>query len=150
MLQRIDFVKSHTSAFNTMLQMENYLSDISIGYKLKGLIKIRASMLNECAFCIEMHTSQARAKGESEQRIYALSAWRKSKLFNEEERIALALTEEITLTNPQDLSDQTYQQGLEQFGEKGFVEIIMQITAINAWNRIAIATRMEKAQMENR
>ncbi|WP_415898451.1 carboxymuconolactone decarboxylase family protein [Neptuniibacter sp. QD48_11] len=145
MLQRIDFVKSHTSAFNTMLQMENYLSDISIGYKLKGLIKIRASMLNECAFCIDMHTSQARAKGESEQRIYALSAWRKSKLFNEEERIALALTEEITLTNPQDLSDQTYQQGLEQFGEKGFVEIIMQITAINAWNRIAIATRMEKS-----
>ncbi|WP_415906685.1 carboxymuconolactone decarboxylase family protein [Neptuniibacter sp. QD72_48] len=145
MLHRIDFVKSHTSAFNTMLQMENYLSDISIGYKLKGLIKIRASMLNECAFCIDMHTSQARAKGESEQRIYALSAWRKSKLFNEEERIALALTEEITLTNPQDLSDQTYQQGLEQFGEKGFVEIIMQITAINAWNRIAIATRMEKS-----
>ncbi|WP_415905704.1 carboxymuconolactone decarboxylase family protein [Neptuniibacter sp. QD48_55] len=145
MLQRIDFVKSHTSAFNTMLQMENYLSDISIGYKLKGLIKIRASMLNECAFCIDMHTSQARAKGESEQRIYALSAWRKSKLFNEEERVALALTEEITLTNPQDLSDQTYQQGLEQFGEKGFVEIIMQITAINAWNRIAIATRMEKS-----
>ncbi|WP_415901333.1 carboxymuconolactone decarboxylase family protein [Neptuniibacter sp. QD29_5] len=144
MLQRIDFVKSHTSAFNTMLQMENYLSDISIGYKLKGLIKIRASMLNECAFCIDMHTSQARAKGESEQRIYALSAWRKSKLFSEEERVALALTEEITLTNPQDLSDQTYQQGLEQFGEKGFVEIIMQITAINAWNRIAIATRMEK------
>ncbi|WP_415894099.1 carboxymuconolactone decarboxylase family protein [Neptuniibacter sp. PT8_73] len=145
MLQRIDFVKSHTSAFNTMLQMENYLSDISIGYKLKGLIKIRASMLNECAFCIDMHTSQARAKGESEQRIYALSAWRKSKLFSEEERVALALTEEITLTNPQDLSDQTYQQGLEQFGEKGFVEIIMQITAINAWNRIAIATRMEKS-----
>lgn len=145
MLQRIDFVKSHTPAFNTMLQIENYLSDISIGYKLKGLIKIRASMLNECAFCIDMHTSQARAKGESEQRIYALSAWRKSKLFSEEERVALALTEEMTSTNPQDLSDQTYQQGLEQFGEKGFVEIIMQITAINAWNRIAIATRMEKS-----
>ncbi|WP_415888395.1 carboxymuconolactone decarboxylase family protein [Neptuniibacter sp. SY11_33] len=145
MLQKIDFVKSHTPALNTMLQMENYLSDISIGYKLKGLIKIRASMLNECAFCIDMHTSQARAKGESEQRIYALSAWRKSKLFSEEERVVLALTEEMTSTNPQDLSDQTYQQGLALFGEKGFVEIIMQITAINAWNRIAIATRMEKS-----
>lgn len=145
MLQKIDFVKSHTPAFNTMLQMENYLSDISIGYKLKGLIKIRASMLNECAFCIDMHTSQARAKGESEQRIYALSAWRKSKLFSKEERVVLALTEEMTSTNPQDLSDQTYQQGLALFGEKGFVEIIMQITAINAWNRIAIATRMEKS-----
>lgn len=150
MLQNINFSKSHTAAFKTMLHMENYLAEIGISDTLKSLIKIRSSMINQCAFCIEMHSSQARDHGESEQRIYALSAWRKSKLFSNEERTTLALTEEITSPSPQGLSDKTFQQGSALFGEQGFVEIIMQITAINAWNRIAIATRMEKTQMENR
>jgi AhpD family alkylhydroperoxidase len=125
-----------------MFGLETYIQGVSLKPKLKELIKIRASQLNGCAYCIQMHTTQAREQGESEQRIYALSAWSESPLFSAEERAVLALTDEITQISAQGLSQETYDLGLNILGEHGLAQSIVQIVTINAWNRIAVSTHM--------
>ena len=110
--------------------------------RVRELVKIRASQLNGCAYCIEMHTAAARKLGESEQRIYALSAWRESPLFSDTERAVLALADEVTLISEDGLSDETYGRALEHLGEHGTAQCIMQIVTINAWNRMAVSTRL--------
>lgn len=109
------------------------------------LLKIRASQLNGCAYCIQSHTKDARAHGETEKRIYALDAWEESPYFSDEERALLALTEEVTLIREKRVSDETYQQAVARFGEQLTAQLIMAIISINAWNRIGIATRMTPA-----
>ncbi|GAB4014420.1 carboxymuconolactone decarboxylase family protein [Spirosoma koreense] len=106
------------------------------------LLKIRASQLNGCAYCIQSHTKDARAHGETEKRIYALDAWEESPYFSDEERALLALTEEVTLIREKRVSDKTYQRAIALFGEQLTANLIMAIISINAWNRIGIATRM--------
>ncbi|QHV99392.1 carboxymuconolactone decarboxylase family protein [Spirosoma endbachense] len=106
------------------------------------LLKIRASQLNGCAYCIQSHTKDARAHGEAEKRIYALDAWEESPYFSDEERALLALTEEVTLIREKRVSDDTYQQAIALFGEQLTAQLIMAIISINAWNRIGITTRM--------
>ena len=106
------------------------------------LLKIRASQLNGCAYCIQSHTKDARAHGETEKRIYALDAWEESPYFSDEERALLALTEEVTLIREKRVSDETYQRAITLFGEQLTAHLIMAIISINAWNRIGIATRM--------
>ena len=106
------------------------------------LLKIRASQLNGCAYCIQSHTKDARAHGETEKRIYALDAWEESPYFSDEERALLALTEEVTLIREKRVSDETYQRAIALFGEQLTAHLIMAIISINAWNRIGIATRM--------
>src|SRR5690606_18039848 len=105
------------------------------------LIKIRASQLNGCAFCIDKHTRDARAKGETEQRLYALSAWRETPFFSEEERAILALTEEVTLIAG-GVSDETYEQAAKLFDAQYLSQLIMAIITINVWTRIGVSTRM--------
>lgn len=106
------------------------------------LLKIRASQVNGCAYCIQSHTKEAREHGETEKRIYALDAWEESPYFTDEERALLALTEEVTLIRDKRVYDETYDRAIAVFGEKGTANLIMAINSINVWNRIGIATRM--------
>src|SRR5690348_1970240 len=108
---------------------------------LVELVKIRASQINGCAFCLHMHTRDARAKGETEQRIYLLDAWRESPLFSDRERAALAWTEAVTLVSQTHVPDAIYEQAKAQFCDEELVKLTLLIAAINAWNRFAISFR---------
>jgi AhpD family alkylhydroperoxidase len=142
MQKRINIKTLEPKSYQGMFILEEYIRNSQINPMHRGLIKIRVSQINGCAYCIQMHTTEARKAGESEQRIYALSAWRESPLFSEEERALLALTEEVTLISEGGVSDETYAQALRHFDENVLAQTIMQIVAINAWNRIAISTHM--------
>jgi len=137
---RVDQVESQ--AYKPMYALEEYLNTTDIEPSLKGLIKLNASIINKCAYCIQMHSIEARKNGETEQRIYALPAWQESPLFSETERAVLQLTEEVTLVSEQGVTDMTYQKCVTQLGEKLVAQCIMHIVTINAWNRIALATKM--------
>ena len=128
-------------AYQAMMNLEKYISTTSLTPVHKELIKIRASQINGCAYCINMHTADARKYGVSEQRIYLLSAWREADVYTEEEKAILALTEQVTLINNH-VSEDVYQNAARLFDEKYLAEIIMMIITINAWNRIGITTGM--------
>jgi AhpD family alkylhydroperoxidase len=104
------------------------------------MIKIRASQINGCAYCIDMHTQEALKLGEKQRRIFALSAWKESPLFTEEERAILQLTEEVTMISKHGVSNETYNNVLKFYSENELAQIIMQVVIINSWNRIAIST----------
>jgi AhpD family alkylhydroperoxidase len=140
MEKRISVKQTEPGTYKAMLALENYLKTSKLTNTHKELIKIRASQINGCAFCINMHAKEARNNGETEQRIYLLNAWRETDLFNEEEKALLALTEEVTLIQ-HGVSDETYQQAAKFFDENYLAQIIMAIVTINAWNRISIASR---------
>ncbi len=131
------------AAYQAMSAMEAYGKKAGIDPLQKELIKIRASQINGCAFCLNMHTRDARKLGETEQRIYLLNAWRESPQFTPAERVILAMTEEITLINQKGLTDQTYAEAIRTFGEEKTINLIMLIITINGWNRYAIATHMQ-------
>jgi AhpD family alkylhydroperoxidase len=142
MESRINIQDLEPGAYGAMFGLEKYLDTAELSPALKELIKIRASQINGCAYCIQMHTEQARKQGESEQRLYALSAWRESPLFTEEERAVLDLTEEVTLIADGGLPQKTYERALDALDENQLAQCIMQIVVINAWNRMAISTHM--------
>ena len=121
--------------------MEQYIRNSQLLPLLREMIKIRASQINGCAYCIDMHTQEALKIGENQRRIFALSAWKESPLFTEEERAVLQLTEEVTLISEDGVSDKTYYKVLKFYGENGLAQIIMQVIIINSWNRIAVSTR---------
>lgn len=127
-------------AYKALLGLERYMNTTSLSPIEKELIKIRASQINRCAYCLNMHTRDARKLRETEQRIYLLSAWQETELFTETERIILQLTEEITLIAKGGVSDETYQKAELLLGKEKLAEVIMAIITINAWNRIAIST----------
>ncbi|MEV5902659.1 carboxymuconolactone decarboxylase family protein [Streptomyces sp. NPDC052127] len=116
--------------------------DAKVEPEILELVRIRASQLNGCAFCLDMHTKDARARGEAEQRIYALNAWRETPFFSGRERAALALTEAVTLVHDGQVPDAVYAEAAEVFDEAQVAALIWTATVINAYNRIAIATRM--------
>jgi AhpD family alkylhydroperoxidase len=140
--ERISIKTLEPDAYTAMRGLDLYLKSSGVTPLHRELIKIRASQINGCAYCIQLHAKDARELGETENRIYALSAWRESPLFSEEERTILALTEEVTLIAQSGVSDETYQNILRFFDEKTVSQIIMQIITINAWNRIAVSTHM--------
>jgi AhpD family alkylhydroperoxidase len=142
MNSRIKINKANQAAYRAMLTLEHYSESTSLTTKHKDLIKIRASQINGCAFCVDMHTRDARNAGETEQRIFTISVWRDTPFFDEHERAILALTEEITLISNK-VSDETYNNAAALFDEAYLAEIIMAIITINAWNRIGIATKLE-------
>jgi len=143
MTKRIDLAKTQPAALSAMLSVENYLSQTALPAKLKELIKIRASMINQCAYCIEMHTVEALKAGIEQQKLFAISAWKESPLFDDKERAVLALTDEMTLIADSAVSDVTYQAALEKLGEEQLAQAMMQVIMINAWNRFALATQMK-------
>ncbi len=140
MENRIDIPELEPDAYKAMLALEDYLHNAQLTKAHLGLIKIRASQINGCAFCINMHTSEALKQGETAQRIFLLNAWKETELFTEEERTILAITEEVTLIHQHGLTNDTYQQAEKLFGQNYLAQIIMAVVTINAWNRIAIST----------
>lgn len=146
MEKRINVGELEPLAYKALMGIETYLAATTLSKTNKELIKIRASQINGCAFCINMHTTDARKHGESEQRIYLLNAWKEvANLYTEEERAILALTEEMTLIANGGVSDETYNKAKSLFDENQLAQIMIAIIAINAWNRMAIATQLQPA-----
>src|SRR6185295_15755948 len=143
MAPRIDYIKVGSGALRAMFGLEKYLSESTIEKPVRELIKVRASQINGCAYCIDMHWKDARAAGESEQRLYGLAAWREAPYYSERERAALAWTEELTLIAEHHVSDDLYEQTRRQFSEQELVDLTLAVVTINAWNRIAISFRSE-------
>lgn len=143
MKNRINFSKTEPAAYTALLALDKYLSATPLEKSQRELIKIRASQINGCAYCINKHTKDARKMGETEQRLYLLSAWRETDLFTEEERCILAMTEEITLISNHGLSDETYEKAVGLFGENYTAQLVMAIIDINAWNRIGVSMQMK-------
>jgi len=143
MQSRVNVQQAEPQAFEAMIGMEKYLGSTGQDTELVELIKIRASQLNGCAYCIQMHVDTARKQGETEERIHAISAWRESPLFSDQERALLALTDQITHISDQAVSQDTYKTLQNHFNENEIAQYIMQIVQINSWNRIALATQLE-------
>lgn len=141
MSPRLDYHKLAPQAIAPLLKLEEYLRQCGLDHRLLHLMKTRASQINGCAYCLDMHTKDARAAGESEQRLYALSAWRETPFFSERERAALALTERVTLIAENHEDDAAYGELRRQFSEKEILDLTLAIVAINAWNRLAITFR---------
>jgi AhpD family alkylhydroperoxidase len=141
MQTRINIEKVEPAGYKAVLGLEKFIESTSLTRKHKDLIKIRSSQINGCAFCIDMHTKEARKAGETEQRIYALNAWRETPFFSEEERAILALTEEVTLISNH-VSDETYAQAAKVLEDTYLAQVILAIITINVWNRIGIATNL--------
>ncbi|WP_281232175.1 carboxymuconolactone decarboxylase family protein [Flavobacterium gelatinilyticum] len=139
MKSRIVIPQAAPEAYQALMNLEKYISTTSLTSTHKELIKIRASQINGCAFCINMHTADARKQGETEQRIYLISAWREADVFTEEEKAILALTEQVTLISNH-VSDEVYENAARLFDDKYLAEIILTIITINSWNRLAITT----------
>ena len=140
MEKRIQIDSLEPEAYKAMYGLEKYLAQSQLSKPHKELIKIRASQINGCAFCIDMHTKDALEMGETQQRIFLLNAWRETDLFSEEEQVLLAITEEVTLIYQQGLTTETYEKAVDVFGESYLAQIIMAVSIINTWNRIAIST----------
>lgn len=145
---RMKLEEIEPEAQQAVIGLEKYQAKTGLDKSLQELIKIRASQVNGCAFCLDMHTKDARKSGETEQRIYGLDAWRESPFYTNEERAALALTEAVTLVSDTHVPDDVYEQAKEQFGEKRLAQITMAIATINVWNRLAITTRMQPGSYE--
>ena len=141
MKPRIDLSRHAPEAYKAMLGLEKYLSNSSIEKPLRELVKLRASQLNGCAYCIDMHWKDARAAGETEQRLYGLDAWEESPYYTERERAALAWTEAVTRVADAHVPDAVYDHARSQFSEPELVDLTYAVATINAWNRLAIALR---------
>lgn len=142
MENRVNIEATQPKAYKAMYALEGYLATTPLTNTQKDLIKVRASQINRCAYCINMHTEDAIKHGETLQRIFLLDAWRETNLFTEEEKVILAITEEVTLIANHGLSDETYKKAEQFFDETFIAQIIMAVATINAWNRIAISTNM--------
>ena len=141
MNSRIEFHKVSPAAVNAMLALQNYVNGCGLPHSLLELVKLRASQINGCAYCIDMHTKDARAAGESEQRLYLLSAWRESPFYSDRERAALQWTESVTLLSGTNVPDEDYALARAHFSEEELVNLSMAIVAINGWNRLCVGFR---------
>jgi AhpD family alkylhydroperoxidase len=141
MSKRIRIKEVEPAIYKAMMALENYMATTKIEKLHKDLIKVRASQINGCTYCMDMHTREARNHGETEQRLYVLSNWRETNLFSAEEQAILAMTEEVTLL-PKGVSDETYERAAKLFDEQYLAQLIMAIITINAWNRIGVSTHM--------
>lgn len=140
---RLNYRTVSPDGFQAQLGLEQYIHNCGLEHSLLELVKTRASQINGCAYCLDMHTKDARAEGETEQRLYALSAWEETPFFTERERAALAWTEAVTRVAESRVPDAVYEQARRQFTEKELADLTFAIVAINAWNRLAIAFRAE-------
>lgn len=141
MKSRLNYLQADPATIKAMQALEQHLRASGLDHSLYELVKIRASQINGCAFCLDMHTREARAHGETEQRLYVLSAWRESPAFTDRERAALAWTESLTLIAQTSAPDQVYAQVRAQFNDKEIVQLTALVGMINAWNRLAIGLR---------
>ena len=143
MKPRLEYAKIAPGVVRSLAGLDKYLADAGLEGALLDLVKLRASQINGCAYCIDMHSKDARASGETEQRLYALSAWRDAPYYTDRERAALAWTESVTLIAEQHVSDALFELALAAFSEQELVNLTLAVIAINGWNRIAISFRPE-------
>jgi AhpD family alkylhydroperoxidase len=143
MSPRLSYAHAFPEGVHGMIQLERAISGSGLEELLLHLVKTRASQMNGCAYCIDMHTKDARAAGETEQRLYALSAWREGPFFTPRERAALEWTEALTNIQQGHAPDEVYEAVRKEFDEKELVRLTFAITQINAWNRLAIGFRAE-------
>ncbi|HHY84511.1 MAG TPA: carboxymuconolactone decarboxylase family protein [Verrucomicrobia bacterium] len=143
MKSRIDYRNAAPDALKAMWGLESYVRNCGLEHSLLELVKTRASQINGCAYCLDMHTKDARARGESEQRLYTLSAWEETPFFTERERAALAWTEAVTRVADTRVPDEVFERVRRHFTEKELVDLTLAIVAINGWNRLAISFRAE-------
>ncbi|MDG7007534.1 MAG: carboxymuconolactone decarboxylase family protein [Nitrososphaerota archaeon] len=138
---RLNYKEVAPGAPAAVLKLEEYVKSTGLESSLLDLVKTRASQINGCAWCLDMHTKDARAGGETEQRLYALSAWRETPFYTPRERAALAWTEAVTLVSQGGVPDDVYDEARCEFSEKELVDLTMAIVAINGWNRLNVAFR---------
>jgi AhpD family alkylhydroperoxidase len=143
MVMRIAFEKVAPEVLHAMLALERQVHRSGLEESLLDLVKVRASQINGCAYCIDMHTKDARARGETEQRLYELDAWQETQFYSERERAALAWTEAVTLVTSGHVPDQVYEEAREQFTDRELANLTLAVVAINGWNRFGIAFRAE-------
>lgn len=150
MKKRLDFNKVQPDAYKAMDALDEYVSHSAIEQSHQEFIRIRASQINGCAYCVDAHSRDAKKAGIPEQKIYLVSAWKEAgDIFTEEERLLFKMTEEITLIHQHGLSDATYENAITVFGEEKTAQIIMAIITINAWNRIGVGTEMKPSRRVN-
>ncbi len=138
---RFEYTKVAPGAYQAMLGLEKYVRSSGLEPALLELVRVRASQINGCAYCIDMHTKDARARGETEQRLYELNAWRETDMYTERERAALAWTEAVTLVADTRVPDDVYEMVSQHFSEKELVDLTLAIVTINGWNRLSISFR---------
>lgn len=140
MKNRIDYYTIAKSGMQKMLSMENYLTkDTDLSATLIELVKIRVSQINGCAYCIDIHASEARKLGETEQRIYLLSAWKETDLYNDREKMALEIAESLTLIYNHSFDEKMYSKALSHFTEKELIDLILLVNQVNSWNRLSLS-----------
>jgi AhpD family alkylhydroperoxidase len=139
--ERINFKKLVPGAYRAMLALETYVHQSGLEASLLELVKMRASQINGCAYCLDMHWKDLRAIGESEQRLYSLDAWRECPYYTERERAALAWTEAVTLITSGHVPDSVYEEVRPHFSEKELADLTLAVAAINSWNRLSISAR---------
>ena len=141
---RFKMGKVQPEAYKAMGALDNYIASIAVNQLHQELIRIRASQINGCAYCVNAHTGDARKHGETEQRMHLIAVWREARnIFTEEEQALLEMTEEITLIHQHGLSTRLYEKSMELFGQEKTAQVIMTIIGINAWNRIGVSLKME-------
>ena len=138
---RLNYVKAAPDGYKAMSALNHYVEHCGLEPLLLELVKMRASQINGCAYCIDMHSKDARALGESEQRLYALSAWSETPFYSERERAALLWTEALTLVSQEHVSDAVYEQVRPHFTDEELVNLTLAIVTINGWNRLAVGFR---------
>lgn len=143
MEKRLNIEALEPNAYKAMYGLVGYLQTTDISKTHRHLISTRASQINSCAHCLNMHTKEALNSGETQQRLFLLSAWKETNLFTEEEKAILALTEEITLISQHGVTDAVYKKAVDLLGENYVAHVIMAIVAINGWNRIAVSTNLK-------
>ncbi len=143
MAERINYSKVAPGGYRAMSGLEKAVRESGLEPSLLDLIKLRASQINGCAYCLDMHWKDARARGESEQRLYSLDAWRETSYYTERERAALAWTEAVTQIAVNHVPDELYEQVRPHFSEEELVNLTLAVVAINGWNRLAISFRTE-------
>jgi AhpD family alkylhydroperoxidase len=138
---RLNYAKAAPKGYRAVLSLDSYVEDCGLEPLLLELVKMRASQINGCAYCLDMHSKDARAQGESEQRLYGLTAWREAPYYSERERAALLWTEEVTLIHQNHVPDAVYQEVRRYFSEEELVNLTLAVVIINTWNRLALAFR---------
>jgi AhpD family alkylhydroperoxidase len=150
MQTRLDYSKAAPGSVQAMYKLQKFSEESGLERTLLELVKTRVSQINGCAFCIDIHTKDARAAGETEQRLYGLSAWREAPYYSERERAALAWAEVVTRISQTHASDEQYEAVRAQFSEEELVKLTMAVISINGWNRLAIAFRPEVGKYQPR
>ena len=143
MPQRMNYTQASPDGFKAIYGLQQYVENCGLEHPLLELVKMRASQINGCAYCLDMHSKDARAAGETEQRLYVLNAWREAPFYSNRERAALAWTEALTKISKGPVSDELYAEARKQFSEKELTDLSLAIIAINGWNRLAIPFRSE-------